>query len=537
MRIELANAYYSSPEYLAKLRVKLEVMAEMEKDPYLRSSKILDVYSVDPVAFIEHFCLIQFKEINEVKPFFLFEYQKEIIHRFQELEQSKTSNNDMLIDKPRAMGLTWLACAYFLWRWLFTPNYSTLLMSRKEELVDDGMRVPDGSLFGKIRFMIDHLPPYLVPEGYQPKAANRGTGTDMKLRLLNPKLGSSIIGSSTNATAGRSSRYNLVFIDECFFIERFQEVIRSLESVSRAKIFVSTVIESRTAEMFKNMCEEKGNYVSLRWNQHPFKDEQWFKELDEKANLMDDPDLMREAQPSYSVSPKSQYYPNISESRIEPLDYNRNLPLWVSLDVGGRKDLTVILWWQYVAGWFHLLEGYSNTNRDADWYAPFMNPELSWNETLYNDFQGKMLNNLRAWKKPVAYFGEMDHFTKKMPTNTSVADVLAKYGIRLRYNRYAINHPPRRMATQQILPKIIFNKSSEYVLECFDALARSKYANAAKTTTEQLKPIHGDDGTADYRAAVENFAVNTPALFRFQREDIPQEQKSFAGAIIKAMRY
>src|SRR5574343_1671820 len=198
MRSAVIESYYDSPQYLKLLRAKVEEMKKMESDEFYRASRLMDVYAVDPVAFIETFCVIKMTEFGGVpKPFFLFPYQRNIITKIQEWE---FSNQDIeaLIDKPRGMGMTWLICSYFMWRFLFTPNYSCFLLSRSEGEVDDGTSMPDNSMFGKIRWQLSKLPRYMLPEGYMPKKT-RGTTTDMNLKLINPALGSSIIGSSTNA--------------------------------------------------------------------------------------------------------------------------------------------------------------------------------------------------------------------------------------------------------------------------------------------------------------------------------------------------
>ena len=518
MRAVLIDNYYDSPEYLAKLRAKVKVLKEMEGDEFIRATRIMDIYSVDPIAFIEDFLMIKFTENKGMtKPFFLFPYQKKIILKLQECE-FLNQDIDLLIDKPRGMGLTWLLSAYFLWRFLYTPNYSTLILSRKEDLVDDGSDIPDNSIFGKIRFMMKRLPKYMLPAEFEFKKA-RGTLTDMTLKLINPAMGCLILGSSTNSNAGRSGRFRAIMIDECFFIESFQKVYNSLTSVARLKVFISTVVESSTAEHFKEACEKEGNYVSLTWEDHPFKDRQWYTELEEKAEKMQNPDLMREAKVDYKISAKSQYYPQIKDAKCEPLVYVRDKPMYMSLDVGGKQDLTVLGYWQFDGKMFNLLEAYENTNKPAEWYAPFMNPETLWNPDFYNEYQRQFINKVRAWKKPVVYFGELDHTIKRMPTNTSTADVLWKYGIKIIYNQYAINHEPRRMATSQLLPKICFNKDSDSVMKVYDAVSNSRYAQMVRTTTENLKPVHGDDGTADRRVMVENFCVNVGRIFRNQRED------------------
>lgn len=302
----------------------------------------------------------------------MFDYQKEIIHKLLEFENSD-NYVDALIDKPRGMGLTWLVAAYFNWRWLFTPHYSAFILSRTETEVDDGTPNPDSSIFGKLRWQLSMHPKWMLPDGFKSKQG-KGTTTDSTLKLLNPAIGSSIIGSSTNANAGRSRRYSTTFVDECFYIDHFQEVYRSLTSVSRMKIFVSTTVESKAAKDFKDMCEKQGTYLPLTWKDHPFKDQQWYDELKMKSEQLDDPDLMREAQIDYSVSPKTQYYPQTAQAECLPLEYNPLRPVFVSLDIGGRQDKTVFGYWQFDGIHFDLIEAYENNNKPTDWYAPFSSP-------------------------------------------------------------------------------------------------------------------------------------------------------------------
>ena len=530
MRSELIQQYYDSPEYLAKLRTKVMNMKDLEEDEFFRAEQVLDVYAIDPIAFIETFCMIKMTEGGGMpRPFFLFDYQKDIILKIQEAENT---NNDIeyLIDKPRGMGVTWIIAAYFLWRWLYTPNYSAFILSRTETEVDDGTRTADSCIFGKIRYMIDHLPRWMLPEGYQPKGS-KGTTTDATLKLINPSMQSALIGSTTNSNAGRSRRYRTVFIDECFSIDRFSEVWRSLQSVSRLKLFVSTVKQGRVFEEFKKMCEANDAYISLTWKDHPFKDQLWYEEQLKKAEF--DPEVMKEIQVDYSIDPRSAYYPEVRQSTLQPVEYDHQRPLYISMDIG-RQDLTVILYWQY-DGMFKLVDCYFNKMKDLEWYVPFLNPEALWSPEYYNEYQQKFITKVKHMTKPKAYFGELAHFNKVMPLNLSNADILSKYGIRLLYNNNAMEYQPRRIATARMLPKTIFNSSSDAVMRAYDAIAQSRYAGAVRATSEQLKPAHDDD-IGDFRAAVENFAVNIPKLFRVQREDIPQADKSFASAVMKQLR-
>jgi len=550
MRYELLDAYYSSEEYLQKLRARVENLREMHQNEFLRSERLFDIYSVDPIKFIEDFCFIKIPEYDsQPKPFFLFDYQRNIIRKLQEFEDTHL-DIDALVDKPRGMGLTWLIVSYIMWRWLFSPNFSVFILSRKEDEVDDGTSNPDSCIFGKIRWQLAMLPPWLTPDGFRAKKGH-GTNTDSRLKLINPQIKTSIIGSSTNSSAGRSKRFSMIFIDECFYIERFQEVYRSLTSVARMKIFVSTTVESAQAKKFMESAKAANTYIPLTWQDHPFKDQQWFDELKEKARLLDDPDLMREAQVDYTVSPKSQYYPQVAQSELCPLEYQDNRPLYLSLDIGGRQDLTVIGWWQFDGLNFNLLEAYENTNKPTVWYAPFLNPFVEISDVqhtlamslgrdlndLYNEFHLKFFEKLKTWRKPVAYMGELDHTIKRRPTNLSDADVLRPFGINIIYNQYAIEHKPRHQATASILPKVRFNEDSAAVVKVYDAIQNSKYSGTDRSVNETLKPYHGTDGTADRRAMVENFAVNIGRIFKSQRKTITDPAtRSFASEMVRRLR-
>lgn len=547
MRQALIQEYYDGPEYLDKLRHKAKVLEDMGKNEFLREKNIQNIYAVDPIRFIEDFLFLKLTEFGgSPKPFFLFPYQKNIIQKLQEAEVQTLRDIDLLIDKPRGMGLTWVISAYFLWRFLYTPNYSCLILSRKEDLVDDGTDLPDETIFGKIRWMMKRLPPYMLPEGFAFKKA-RGTTTDMTLKLINPQLGSSITGSSTNANAGRSGRFSIIMVDECFFIEHFQQVYSSLTSVARVKVFISTTVESTVAKKFRDTCQAAGTYVSLTWKDHPFKDQKWYDDLVAKAESMENPDLLREAEVNYSLNPKSRYYPEVEFAKIAPREYDPNLPLYISCDTG-IQDLTVLGWWQYQNGEFVLLEAYWNRERPIKWYVPFMNPAYlrdpetdqqsvgEINPEFYTPFQRKLLNKIKTWKKPVGWFGESAHFQRVMPENRSSAQIMARYGIRLIANTYAIEHEPRRLATAQLLPKMVFNELSDAAIKIYDALANSKYANAVRSTTENKKPIHTPE-ISDMRCMVENFSVNVPRILKANRTNVPQGQSSFAQALINSIRH
>lgn len=535
MNIKKIQAYYDSVEYLEKLQARADNIRLMAADPLSRARMIADVYCVDFERFCEDFLFIIMPEFGDaIKPFFLFEYQKKIIRKIQESELGMMGM-ELLVDKPRGMGLTWLLSAYIYWRWLFTPNWSGLILSRTETEVDDGTASPSNSIFSKIRWMIARTPKWILPAGFESKG-KKGTSTDSSLRLINPVIGSAIAGSSTNSDAGRGRRYSFALIDECFAVERFNEVYRALQSVCRTNVFISTTKASAVARRFKDMCELAGNYISLSWRDHPFKDEEWYQEQVKKAEF--DPEVMKEVDVSYSVSENMQYYPQIKEAAVVRIEYNPALPIYFGLDFG-KNDLTVMIWAQFSGNQLNIIECYANKGKGrVEWYAPFMNPEHEIDHSFsYSETQLKFLAKVRQWKKATAWFGERAHTIKSMADNRSIADVLARCGIRILVNNYAVEYEPRRKATVQMLPKMVFNEGSDGAMSLYDAVANSRYKKSESSKNNSMEPAH-DDEIADYRAALENLCVNVGRIFKHQRSDVGEGLKAggFANNLIQYLR-
>lgn len=531
MRFLLLENYYNSPGYHDDLKNRALELIKLDGDPIYRLKQFEKVYGNDVIKFVEQFGIIKIPEYNSAaKPFFLFSYQKNILLKLVDSEDD-INEHEILIDKVREMGLTWVLVWYIIWRWLFKKGWSAFVMSRTEDEVDDGSDNPDNSIFGKIRWSIKKLPLWIKPEGFTHKF-KKGTSTDMTLRILNPALGTSINGSTTNAQAGRSRRYNFVFVDEAFYVDNFGSVYSALQTVARTKVFVSTSRAGFVYKSLRDLCEEKDDYISLSWKDNPFKDQIWYDEQMKKASV--DDNVMKEIEVSYAVSGKSQYYPESAKAQVRPVEYDRQLPIYVFLDIG-KNDLTVLGYAQYDSQMdlINIIECYFNQQRPMEWYIPFLNwglffaqpggipPTKILNEAQYNPKQLELLKKLSQWKKPRAYFGEPAHRQKVMPLNISNADVLFKEGqIHLTTNDKAMTYEPRRKATSMLLPKMVFNSQSEYVMRLHDAIVNSRYANASRSTSETagLKPVH-DSEIADFRSALENFCVNFPKAIRTSQHD------------------
>ena len=451
------------------------------------------------------------------------------------IQAEKTGKDvEILIDKPRGMGLTWLIVAYFNWKWMFTPNWTAFILSRTETEVDDGTQQPNNSIFSKFRWLMAHIPKWAHPDGFKLKG-EKGNGNDSTLKIINPQIKSGIFGSSTNSNAGRSRRYSIILVDECFSIERFTEVHRSLTSVARVQIYISTTKASREAKAFKDAIEKAGNYISLEWKDHPWKDQEWYEEQLKKAEF--DPEIMKEVDKGYSISEKLQYYPEVKFAKVARIQYNPQLPIYCGLDFG-KGDLTVIVWAQFDGNQINIIDCYYNSNKGkVSWYAPFLNPDWEIDKGMqYTPKATTFMQQVRKMPKPKGYFGELAHSIKSMADNTSIANTLARCGIHLLYNTYAVEHEPRRIATALLLPKMIFNEGSENVMKLYDAITNSRYSNSTSTKSGAMKPVH-DDEIADFRSALENLCVNTGRIFKHQRKEASEGSMNDSNFISKMIQF
>ena len=193
------------------------------------------------------------------KPFITWEIQDKCL---QEIQSAIIEGHDLLIDKSRDMGATWLIIACIVWHFLFSPDTPILMASRKEDLVDS-TGDPD-TLFWKVDYIIEHLPYWLKPKDY---LKNR------RSMHVSNENGSSIDGESTNGDIGRGGRKKLIFLDEFAAVENGAEILSSTADTTPCRIFCSTPKGRYNA--FANIrFSGKTKVFTLHWKDHPDKGQQ-----------------------------------------------------------------------------------------------------------------------------------------------------------------------------------------------------------------------------------------------------------------------
>lgn len=195
-------------------------------------------------------------------PWITYPYQDKGLHR---ILRSIERGTDLVIDKSRDMGASWMCLAAMEFCWHWHRGMSFLMMSRNEKLVDKSGDLD--ALFPKIDFFHQHLPEWLWPDGYDP-------GKDrIKCHFGNSKLNSSIDGESTTSASGVGGRRTGVFLDEFSRMENAYEIMQGVADVTRCRIYNFTPWGSANAayKMAQRAMKGEVGHLRLHWTEHPRK--------------------------------------------------------------------------------------------------------------------------------------------------------------------------------------------------------------------------------------------------------------------------
>lgn len=182
-----------------------KILALASKDLGFRA-EVKELFHRDPLFAFNGFFYtldVRRKPIHHL-PFCTYPFQDESILIVKEhIDEGK----DIIIEKSRDMGWSWMVIDMFMWYWLNPRGGADFLLgSRIEDYVDKkgDMR----SLVEKARYTLYRLPKWLRPRGFNKKQH------DNFMRLVNPETGSSITGESNNPNWSTGGRYKAALLDE-----------------------------------------------------------------------------------------------------------------------------------------------------------------------------------------------------------------------------------------------------------------------------------------------------------------------------------
>lgn len=309
----------------------------------------------DPVRFVDSHCRL-FAPLGAktagVLPFKLYPYQRLL------LERLGAADGNLLIEKSRQMGLSWLLMAFQLWAVLFRPGFTALNVSRKQEEVDD--RTPR-SLFGKLRFMYDRLPPFLRPAEVD----------SAFMRFAVPELDSFVRGESANDDAGRGGTFSFVLVDEAAHIDNAGTMWLALKQSSPCIVLNST--PNGKGNLFARVRFDRDSsfeMVRVHWREHPERDDAWYAAA---TKDMTEEEIGQELEISYEKSARDRICREFEYAvHVRDVAYNPALPLYTAQDFGFR-DPWVILWLQTdPMDNVYVIDEYVNSGEIVDHYAAVM---------------------------------------------------------------------------------------------------------------------------------------------------------------------
>jgi hypothetical protein len=278
---------------------RLTLVQAAQDNPDLQA--LLMLWCKRDVRFwFRHFCWTFDPRLDQPhQPFVPYPFQEKAL---MELVSAIENGEDLLIEKSRDMGLSWLVLLAFQYFWLFRDGANFHLGSRKQEAVD---RKGDlSTLMEKLRYNLAWLPHWMRLSGFQDNVH------DNLLRLLNPANGNTITGESSNENFGRGGRYKAVLFDEFPFWPMQDAAYASAGQSTPSRIVVGTPYgkNNRFADL---RFSGQVRILRIHWREHPLRDESWYA-IQQKR--MSEDEVARELDINYHLSLKDRVFQNFDES-------------------------------------------------------------------------------------------------------------------------------------------------------------------------------------------------------------------------------
>jgi len=449
-------------------------------------------------------------------PWIPFARQVEMLDWIEHVMVQDGADADGVVSKCRDVGATWTFCGWAVHGWLFKQPFNGLLLSRKEEFVDS--KQPK-SLFWKIDKVIEYLPVWLRPSGFNPQKHRQS------LYLENPVNGNVLGGESTNTNAGRGDRATFAFFDEAAIIPDFLNVWMGTADTTEHRFAASTESMEEGPDFYElhsgKAMDHHPSLFTVDWWESPFHDDAWYDR--QKLRYEARPDLFaQEILRDHRATQGDTYvYPGTTDlTTTQDLTYRLGSPLYVTIDPG-MADETALIWIAQDAatGFYDVLDGYVNRRKPADFYGSILTGTLMNGEWDYT--QADL--DLMVWTMTLpkaTYYGDTYGDNQMGASLDTFYGVLAKEPFKINVNRdrdaagkvvaskmtYR-TFKGRRDALRWLLPRLRF-ADTPGAADVLSALQQNRFQrhDGRDRTTEARGPIR--DWTTHYVSALEYFAAH-----------------------------
>lgn len=250
----------------------------------------------------------------------------------------------LIVLKARQVGLTWLVVAYALWRMLYTPLFTVVVVAQKEEYATKILATKFNHLYRKL------------PAPFRQGARAKVKDDASLIRLAN---GAEIHAVAGTEDAGRSDTINLVILDECARIKEaakcFQGAGPGLDNAKGQCVLITSSRGPQGWFYDQWQAADAGatrfRHVFLPWDAHPQRDTAWYER--EQGEHASDPNYMRQEFPAsveeaFEAAAGRVYPLFLPRTHAETLDIPYGTLRYRGIDWGETSSAFVCLWVAHV---------------------------------------------------------------------------------------------------------------------------------------------------------------------------------------------
>jgi hypothetical protein len=279
--VDAARFYPSVPRDPAenlrwRVRMRNAALYDMKLQAVYRQAAF-----TDPLFWFAGFCwAFEPRATAKILPFVPWPHQEPAIlaidKAITDSEQQMEEPLDVVVDKSRAQGATWICLLIILRRFLRDELFSAGIVTRNMDLCD-ASGDPD-SLFWKLQWALDRLPFWMLPTAGYTRLINAHS-------FANNDNGASIVGYAATGDVGSGGRKTCFMFDE---LAKFPpadaiDAMNSTQHVTNVRLFPSTY--KGDSGVYYDMATGENNSLKivLDWKDNPVQNKLAYRIIDSQC--------------------------------------------------------------------------------------------------------------------------------------------------------------------------------------------------------------------------------------------------------------